>query len=187
MSTKHRPHAGMRARAAAVAAVLALAAAGMLAAAAAPADAYYLNTTTDDNRDNAHLNLFRFPPKNPGFRPCITRTLRPRPGPYVHGGYVVHTRHRSDADLDQISILIKHRGRYRWKACRGWNSDGDLYPHYEVRSTLRGPRGFFATNLNIIEPYDPLGPDTHVGYGNGYYEWGGRLARDCPGCTSPQD
>lgn len=56
----------------------------------------------------------------------------------------------------------------------------------EVRSTLRGPAGFFHTNLNIIEPDVPPGAPRHVGYGNGYYLWGGRIARDCPDCTAPQ-
>jgi hypothetical protein len=169
---------------ASLAAAFALAAAGSLAAAAAPADAYYLNTSTDANPDNAHLNLLRFPPKNPGFRPCIEMTLRPRPGPYLHGGYVVHLRHRTDPDVDQEPIDIRIRGRYRWEACRGWNAEGG---HYEVRSTLRGPGGFLETNKNIIEPYDPPETLSHVGYGNGYYEWGGRIARRCPGCTAPQD
>src|SRR5687767_7602986 len=58
---------------ASLAVALALAAAGSLSVAAAPADAYYLNTSTDANPDNAHLNLLRFPPRNPGFRPCIQR------------------------------------------------------------------------------------------------------------------
>jgi hypothetical protein len=188
MSMKQRPHADMRTRAAtfgaSLAAAFALAAAGLLAAAAAPAEAFYLNTSTDANPDNAHLNLLRFPPRSPRFRPCIHRTVKLRRGPYVHGGYVVHTRHRTDPDLAQLPIRITVRGRYRWEACRGWNSNGD---YYKVRSTLRGPGGFFHTNLNIIEPDVPLGAPSHVGYGNGYYEWGGRIARDCPDCTAPQD
>lgn len=165
----------------AVAAVFALAAAGSLAVAAAPADAYYLNTSTDDKADNGHWDLLRFPPKNPRFRPCIRRTVRPRPGSYSHGGYVVHVRHRDDADFDQEGIVIQIRGRYRWEACRGWNPEAG---RYEVRSTLSGPGGFFETNKNFIEPYDPPRTQSHVGYGNGYYEWGGRLARICPGCTA---
>jgi hypothetical protein len=184
MPMKHSTRRRAATFGASLAAVLALATAGSLAGAAAPADAFYLNTTTDANPDNAHLNLLRFPPKNPGFRPCIRRTVRPPLGRYVHGGYVVHLRHRTDADLDQVPILISVRGTYRWKACRGWNPDGG---YYEVRSTLSGPGGFFHTNLNIIEPDVPLEAPSHVVYGNGYYEWGGRIARDCLGCTSPQD
>lgn len=162
-------------------AAFAFVAAGSLAATAAPAEAYYLNTSTDADPDNAHLNLFRFPPANPGFKPCIRRTVRMRPGPYVHGAYVVHLRHRKDADLEQVPIRISVRGKYRWQACRRWDSDGD---YYVVTSRLRG-HGFSHTNVNVIEPDVPLGAPSHVTYGNGYYEWGGRIARDCPGCTSP--
>jgi hypothetical protein len=192
MSMKHRPRAGMRTRAATfgalLAAAFALAAAGSLAAGAAPADAFYLNTSTDANPDNAHLNLLRFPPRNPGFRPCIHRTVRVPRGVYEHGGYVVHLRHRNDPDVDRIRISITVPGRYRWEACRGWT--GNRFGNYEVRSTLRGPGGFHHSRVNIIEPYDPLGAPSHVGYGNGYYEWGGRIARHpCPtnDCTRPQD
>jgi hypothetical protein len=164
-----------------------IAAAGSLAGAATPAHAYYLNTHTDDKANNDHLNLLRRPkPANPSFRPCIHRTVRIRPGTYVHGGYLASVRHRTDPDLVEQPMTITVRGTYSWEACRGWNRHTR---RYEVRSTLRGPRGFIQSNLNPIEPdFGPgtLEPVSHVKYGTGIYEWGGRIARICPGCTSPQ-
>jgi hypothetical protein len=169
-------------------AAVAIAAAGSLAAAATPAHAHYLNTHTDNRPNNDHLNLLRLPrPANPRFRPCIHRTVRIRAGTYVHGGYLVSVRHRTDPDLVEQPLTIRFAGRYSWEACRGWNRHAR---RYEVRSTLRGPRGrVVQSNLNPIEPdFGPgtLEPESHVKYGTGIYEWGGRIARTCSGCTSPQ-
>jgi hypothetical protein len=153
-------------------AAFALAAGGSLAGAAAPADAHYLR----------HTDTFHFPAWSPRFRPCIHRTVGLRARNFLHGAYLVSTRHRSDPDLDQAPIRLPVGGIYRWEACRGWNSHID---RYEVRSTLRG-HGFSHTIKNVFER-DPnqFGSPSHV-YGNGRYEWGGRLVRpEPPGTTHP--
>jgi hypothetical protein len=183
MSMKGSPLAGMRTRTAtfgaSLAAAFALAAAGSLAGAAAPADAFYLKST--DATPDHHLNILRFPPKNPRFRPCIGRPVRLGAGDFLHGAYAVSESHRTDPDLDQALITVRVPGTYTWEACRGWNSHIE---RYQVRSTLRG-HGFSHTILNTFEP-DPnqLSRPSHL-YGNGNYDWGGRIVRDCPNCTEP--
>jgi hypothetical protein len=183
MSRKHSPHAGMRTRAAtfgaSLAAAFALAAAGSLAGAAAPADAAYLKST--DATSDHHLNVLRFPPKNPRFRPCIIRTVRLRGRDFWHGAYAVSESHRSDPDVYQAHITVRVPGTYRWKACRGWNR---RIRRYQVRSTLRG-HGFSHTIKNTFnrDPNDFNGP-SHV-YGDGNYEWGGRIVRYALDVTDP--
>jgi len=173
----------MRTRAAtfggSLAAAFALAAAGSLAGAAAPADASYL-TSTDATPDH-HLNILRFPPKNPRFRPCIGGSVRLWAGDFLHGAYAVSESHRTDPDLYQAHITFRVPGTYMWEACRGWNS---VFEHYQVRSTLRG-HGFSHTILNTFEP-DPnqLSRPSHL-YGDGNYEWGGRIVRYTPDVTEP--
>jgi hypothetical protein len=64
------------------------------------------------------------------------------------------------------------------------DAGGPRIHHYEVRSTLRG-HGFSHTIKNVFQR-DPnqLGP-SHV-YGDGSYEWGGRLViPEPPGTTHP--
>jgi hypothetical protein len=80
----------------------------------------------------------------------------------------------------QAHITVRVPGTYTWDACRGWNA---RLGHYQIRSTLRG-HGFSHTIKNTFQrdPND-LGP-SHV-YGNGNYEWGGRIARYQPGVTEP--
>jgi hypothetical protein len=185
MSMKHSPLASMRTRAAKfgalLAAAFALAAAGSLAGAAAPADAFYLKST-DDAADH-HLDILRFPPRNPGFRPCIDRPVTLRAGEYIHGAYAVSRRHRTDPDLEEELLTVRVTATYDWEACRGWNSG---LQDYQIRSTLRR-RGVVASTILNTFSRDPLaepGP-VHV-YGNGNYEWGGRLVRYTPGVTEPQ-
>jgi hypothetical protein len=184
MSMRRSPVAGVRTRTAtfgaSLAAALALTAAGTLAGAAAPADAFYL-TSTDAARDH-HLNILRFPPRNPGFRPCIGRPVRLRAGEYLHGTYAVSERHRTDPDLEEELLTVRAPTTYNWEACRGWNS---RIRDYQVRSTLRRRGVVSSTILNTFSR-DPLaepGP-IHV-YGDGNYEWGGRMARYTPGVTEP--
>jgi hypothetical protein len=175
--------AGMRTRTAKLLALgiatFALGAGGSLAAAAAPAGAHYLKST--NAAADHHLNILRFPPRNPRFRPCIKRTVGLRSGDFLHSAYIVSETHRTDPDLSsQAPIHIAVPGVYRWEACRGWNS---RIERYEVRSTLRG-HGFSHTNKNVFAR-DPnvLGP-SHL-YGNGNYEWGGRIVRRQDDVTVP--
>jgi hypothetical protein len=161
-------------------AAFALAAAGSLAGAAAPADAFYLKST--DEVADRHLNILRYPPRNPGFRPCIDRTVSLRAGQYLHGAYAVSETHRTDPDLEEEILTVRAAGTYDWEACRGWNAH---IQDYQVRSTLKR-RGAVASTLLNTFSRDPLaepGP-VHV-YGNGNYEWGGRIVRYTPGVTEP--
>lgn len=185
MSMKRSPLTAMRTRTATIGASLvgafALTAAGALAGAAAPADAFYLKST-DAARDH-HLNILRYPPRNPSFRPCINRSVRLRAGEYFHGAYAVSERHRTDPDLEEELLTVRVPTTYKWEACRGWNS---RIRDYQVRSTLRRRGRVSSTILNTFSR-DPLaepGP-IHV-YGNGNYEWGGRIARYTPDATEPQ-
>ena len=185
MSIMRSPLAGMRTRAAKfgalLAAAFALAAAGSLAGAAAPAHAFYLKST--DATPDHHLDILRFPPRNPSFRPCIGRPVRLRAGEYLHGAYAVSRSHRTDPDLEEELLTVRVTGTYKWEACRGWNSG---IRDYQIRSTLRRDGVVSSTILNTFSR-DPLaepGP-IHV-YGNGNYEWGGRIVRYTPGVTEPQ-
>ena len=112
-------------------------------------------------------SVFHFPAWSPRFRPCIRRTVGLRNRHLVHGAYAVSTSHRTDPDLNGAEIRLPRAGRYRWEACRGWNSRID---HYEVRSTLRG-HGFSHTIKNIFgrDP-DFIGAPVHM-HGDGRYEW----------------
>jgi hypothetical protein len=174
---------GKRARRATIVASLvaafALVASVSLAGAAAPAQAAYLKST--DAVADHHLNILRWPPRNPGFRPCINGSTRLFAGDFLHGAYAVSETHRTDPDLYQAQIRVRVAGNYSWEACRGWNSRID---RYQIRSTLRG-RGFSHTILNTFEP-DPnqLSRPSHL-YGNGNYEWGGRIVHYVPGLTEP--
>lgn len=163
-----------------LAAAFALTATASLAGAAAPADAFYLKST--DHAADHHLNVLRFPPRNPSFRPCIRRPVRLWAGDFYHGAYAVHERHRTDPDLEQAHIRIRVPGTYRWEACRGYNG---RISHYQIRSTLRG-HGYSHTILNTFtrDPNTDPGSPSHV-YGNGNYEWGGRIARYQPDATVP--
>jgi hypothetical protein len=152
-------------------AAFALAVGGSLSAAAAPADAHYLRTT----------DTFHFPPWSPRFRPCIHRTVALRLRNFLHGAYAVSTSHRTDPDLHQAPIHLPVAGSYSWEACRGYNS---RIHHYEVRSTLRG-HGFSHTIKNVFTR-DPNVPGPSHIYGDGSYEWGGRLViPEAPGTTHP--
>jgi hypothetical protein len=185
MSIKRSSLTGMRTRAATFAASLtaafALAAAGSLAGAAAPADAFYLKST--DAVADHHLDILRFPPRNPSFRPCIGRPVKLQAGEYIHGAYAVSRTHRTDPDLEEELFTVRVPTTFSWEACRGWN----YHIHdYQIRSTLRRRGVVSSTILNTFSR-DPLaepGP-VHV-YGNGNYEWGGRIVRYTPGVTEPQ-
>ena len=186
MSMKRSPLAGMRARTAtfgaSLAAAFAFGAAGSLAGAAAPADAFYLKST--DATPDHHLNILRFPPRNPGFRPCIGRPVTLRADEYLHSAYTVSESHRTDPDLDEEQLTVRVPTTYNWEACRGWNSH---IHDYQIRSTLRRRGVVSSTILNTFsrDPLSEPGP-IHV-YGNGNYEWGGRIVRYTPDVTEPQD
>src|SRR5262245_442101 len=157
---------GMRTRTTSILALLAVAfavaATASLAGTAASAQAFYLKST--DHAADHHLNILRFPPRNPNFRPCIRRTVKLPKGDFWHGAYAVHERHRTDPDLDQAPIRIRVPGVYRWESCRGYNR---RIHRYQIRSTLRGHR-FSHTVLNTFTRdanADP-GKPSHL-YGNG--------------------
>jgi hypothetical protein len=151
-----------------------------LAGSATPAHAFYLKST--DHAADHHLNILRFPPRNPAFRPCIDGTVTLRTGVFFHGAYAVSERHRTDPDLEEEKLTVRVPTTFTWEACRGWN----FHIHdYQIRSTLRR-RGVVASTILNTFSRDPLaepGP-IHV-YGNGNYEWGGRIVRYEPGVTEP--
>lgn len=150
--------------------IAAIALAAAAAANAAPAHAYY-NASTEAVADQ-HLNDLRWPPQSPSFRPCIGKDQTLRAGDFNHGAYLVSEDHRDDSDLLNAHIIVPTSGVYFWEVCRGWNA---RLGKYEVRSTLTG-QGWSHTILNRFErdPNDFSGP-SHL-YGNGSYEWGGRIA-----------
>src|SRR5262249_35565057 len=151
--------AGMRTRSTPMLALLAVAFALVATSAvAAPADAFYLKST--DHAADHHLNILRFPPRNPSFRPCIRSTVRLWKGDFWHGAYAVHEQHRTDPDLRQAHIRIRVPGVYRWESCRGYNRQ---IRHYQIRSTLRG-HGWSHTILNTFsrDPNAPIGRPSHV-------------------------
>jgi len=153
-------------------AAFALTTGGSLAGTATPADAHYLRTTS----------TFHFPAWSPRFRPCIRRTVGLRFRNFMHGAYLVSTSHRDDSDIYEARIRLPRGGSYRWEACRGWNS---RIGKYEVRSTLRG-HGFSHTIKNVFaRDRNNLPHPSHI-YGDGRYEWGGRLVfPEPPGQTHP--
>jgi hypothetical protein len=165
--------------------VAALVATASLAGGAAPADAYYLRNT--DKAPDVHP-LLRFPPKVPGFRPCIDDTVTLPPGTYWHGAYIVSQAHRSNPDLENApkDLVVSRRTTYSWKVCRGWNPnpnpDSFDPAAYQVRSTLFR-RGSEAHTV-LMTFQNEVGGRSFL-YGNGNYEWGGRIERACNGCTSP--
>jgi hypothetical protein len=167
-------------------AAFALAAVGSLALAAGQADAYYLSSTTFSKwkYGDTHLNDMYFPQREIRFVPRMTRSVRLRAGLYDHGAYMVSMRHRTNADLGGRELSIPVTGRYKWVSTRRWRGPKTRFGHYEVFSTLSG-HGVHQTVKNAIEPWVHYSEPSAVRYGNGKYEWGGRLARLCPGCTSP--
>ena len=120
-----------RALVASLAIAFSVVATASLAGAAAPAQAYYLKNT---DFGNFH-SFLRFPPKHPSFRPCITDTVTLRPGVYVHGAYIVSRRHRTNPDLENVTLNVRARTTYHWEVCRGWN-DRIGRGRYQVRSRL---------------------------------------------------
>jgi hypothetical protein len=181
---------GMRIRrtsiVASLVAAFALAAFASLAGGAASAQAYYLKNTDfgDFHR------LLRFPPKHPKFRPCISNTVTLPRGTYDHGAYIVSQRHRTSPDLEGAGryLTVRRRTTYNWEVCRFWNPDshgnGLGFARYQVQSRLlrRGAKPHVALMTFENEP-----GGRRVIYGEGNYEWGGRIARACVGCTSPSD
>ena len=167
-----------RAVVASLAAAFALVATASLAVAAAPAQAYYLKNT---DFGNFH-SFLRFPPEHPSFRPCISNTVTLPPGDYVHGAYIVSQSHRTNPDLENQdqTLRVGARTTYNWEVCRGWNDDIGS-GRYQVRSRL-SRRGFSHSALMTFE--NEIGGRSYL-YGNGNYEWGGRIARACVGCTEP--
>jgi hypothetical protein len=159
-----------------LAAAFALVATASLAGTAAPAQAYYLKNT-----DFGNLHSFlRFPPKHPSFRPCISNAVTLPPGDYVHGAYIVSQSHRSNPDVENETLRVRARTTYNWEVCRGWNDDIGT-GRYQVRSRL-SRRSFSHSALMTFE--NEIGGRSFL-YGNGNYEWGGRIARACLGCTEP--
>jgi hypothetical protein len=164
-----------------ICAVFAAAAVIACAAAASSAQAQYLTSTaaTPDH----HLNILRWPPRNPSFRPCIYGTANLRADYYVHGAYIVSEKHRDKPDLYQAHIRPPVAGKYAWEVCRGWNPaitgvyHDQAYSGYQVRSTVKG-HGWSHTILNTFE---------HNLYGDGNYEWGGRIAMEPPAPTHPAE
>ena len=165
-----------RALVAALAAAFSVVATASLAGAAAPAEAYYLKNT---DFGNFH-SFLRFPPKHPSFRPCITNTVTLGPGDYDHGAYIVSQSHRTNPDLEIALLHVRARTTFHWEVCRGWNDDIGS-GRYQVRSRLVR-RGFSHSALMTFE--NEISGRSFL-YGNGNYEWGGRIVRACIGCTSP--
>ncbi|HYI13308.1 MAG TPA: hypothetical protein VEK57_29950 [Thermoanaerobaculia bacterium] len=165
-----------RALVASLAVAFSVVATASLAGAAAPAQAYYLKNT---DLGNFH-SFLRFPPKHPSFRPCISNTVTLRPGDYVHGAYIVSQRHRTNPDLENETLRVRARTTYNWEVCRGWNDDIGS-GRYQVRSRLVR-RGFSRSALMTFE--NEIGGRSYL-YGNGNYEWGGRIERACFDCTEP--
>jgi hypothetical protein len=166
----------MRSRAkrfgASLAAAVALALTGSLATAAPPADAYYLRAT----------DLYHFPAWAPDGQVFLPRKggrwLRLKEGYFQHGAYFAHTGHRDLPDLAEDRIGITAPGMYRWRVHRWWSKH---YQQYYVKSKLSG--GSLPEPSIVINELS----GNHV-YGDGMYEWGGRLAYDGEiGATSPQE
>ena len=151
------------------------------AAAASSAQAFYLTSTAEV--PDHHLNVLRWPPRSPSFRPCIEGTVNLQADYYVHGAYLVSEEHRDEPDLYQANIKPPVAGTYSWQVCRGWNDRriGEFHEiladAYQVRSTLKG-HGWSHTILNTFD---------HNIYGDGNYEWGGRIAQEPPAVTEPAD
>lgn len=160
-------------------AVIAAAVVIALAVTASSAQAQYLTSTAEV--PDHHLNVLRWPPRSPSFRPCIEGTINLKADHYVHGSYIVSEKHRDKPDLFQANIRPPVSGTYSWEVCRGWNSRRvgqfhEILPDaYQVRSTLVG-HGWSHTILNTFD--DNL-------YGPGNYEWGGRIAQEPPAPTEP--
>jgi hypothetical protein len=152
-------------------AIVALVSACSLVAAAPSADAHYLRTT----------DVFHFPAWAPHGQKFIPARgghwLWLDEGYYLNGAYFAHTGHRTDPDLLNERIAVVTPGRYRWRVHRWWSSNSQKY---FVKSKLSGP-GLARTSEVINEL-----TGNHV-YGDGKYEWGGRLVWDgAIGLTEPQ-
>jgi hypothetical protein len=165
-----------RTRVGSLVAAFALVVTASLAGAAAPAEAYYLKNT---DFGNFH-SFLRFPPQHPSFRPCISKGVTLPRGDYVHGAYIVSQSHRTNPDLENETLRVRVRTTYNWEVCRGWNDEIGT-GRYQVRSRL-SRRGFSHSALMTFE--NEIGGRSFL-YGNGNYEWGGRIARACIGCTEP--
>jgi hypothetical protein len=168
---------GTKALVASLIAAFALAAASSLAA--APADAHYLSSSK--KIPDRHLNLLRFPkPKNPGWKPCIHRTVRLRAGYWHHNAYIVSERSRNCPDINrnEESALILRSGKYYWTACRWWITSRT----YRVSSTLLRRHQVIDYSENDLDPKFMKHANKHAGM----YEWGGRIAFDREvGTTNP--
>lgn len=146
-------------------AALALALAGSLAGPAARADAATWLATKD---------VFHFPAWSPNGSRCIGRSIRLAEGYYSHGPFLVSMRHRDRPDMYKGEDIGIRAGWYGWKVCRWWNSE---FRQYRVSSTLS--RGAWERRrVNELS-------SSRV-YGDGLYEWGGRLEFTEPfGLTHP--
>ena len=130
-------------------------------------------------------SLLRFPePKFPKFRPCISNTVTLPPGEYDHGAYIVSMAHRTRPDLENQPLTVRARTTYNWEVCRFWNTDahnnGLGFQRYQVVSRLLRRNAKPHTALMTFE-----NDSRTLVFGTGDYEWGGRIARACRGCTSP--
>jgi hypothetical protein len=149
----------------------ALAANGSLAGPTAKADAYYLRSS----------DYLHFPAWAPNGQEFHTRTVRLREGYYQLGAYFANQFHRSDPDLHNERIAIIRPGAYRWMIHRWW---GNMTDHYYVQTRLirRGIGGGswsvpVRNETGVLEPHN---------YGDGWYEWGGRMVWDgALGVTEP--
>jgi hypothetical protein len=153
-------------------ATLAVAATGSLAGPTAKADAYYLRST----------DYLHFPAWAPNGQEFHTRNLRLREGYYLLGGYFANQFHRTDPDLVNHRIAIFRPGIYKWMIHRWWGNRTDHY-YVQTRLIRSGVGGGVwddpvRNETGLLEPHN---------YGDGWYEWGGRMVWDGPlDQTNPQ-
>jgi hypothetical protein len=131
----------------------------------------YLKSTEYSSDHRA--NILHWPPDSPKFRPCVGKSQTLSAGAVLHGAYFVSETHLTDPDLREFYTVLPTSGTDNWEVCRSWNSGLKVY---EVRSTLTGP-GFSHSVLNELGR-------SHI-YGDGNYEWGGRIVKYQPGITVP--
>ena len=120
-------------------------------------------------------SYFHFPawaPDKPRCKP--TRTLTLAPGLYAHGAFIGKLTEPDKVDMDESGgngrVNIRRPGTYYWDVCLEY--DTNTWPHkrdeYAVRSGLhRKGSGLGIGQYNRLERH----------YGDGWYEWGGRLRR----------